>query len=162
VRKCLILDLDNTTWGGVIGDDGMEGIEIGDLGIGRAFSELQAWARQLKERGVILAVASKNDQAIASEPFRRHPDMALRLEDIAVFAANWQNKVDNITHIQSILDIGLDAMVFLDDNPAERALVKAALPDVCVPDLPVDPVDYLPFVRRLNLFETASVSGEDA
>src|SRR5438270_1273866 len=107
-------------WGGVIGDDGLDGIEIGDLGVGVAFSNVQAWAKQLKERGIILAVSSKNDETIAKEPFLNHPDMVLRLEDIAVFAANWENKVDNLRHIQSILEIGFDSMVFVDDNPFER------------------------------------------
>jgi FkbH-like protein len=160
-KKCLILDLDNTLWGGVIGDDGIDGIEIGDLGIGMAFSQLQRWAKQLKQRGVILAVSSKNDAAIARGPFEKHPDMLLRLEDFAVFQANWDNKVDNIRHIQSILEIGFDSMVFLDDNPVERLMVKQALPDLCVPDLPEDPVGWLTYLRRLNLFETSSFTAED-
>jgi FkbH-like protein len=161
-RKCLILDLDNTVWGGVIGDDGMDKIEIGELGNGRLFSEIQAWAKSLKERGIVLAVCSKNDERTASEPFDSHPDMVLRLADIAVFVANWENKVDNIRHIQSILEIGFDSMVFLDDNPAEREIVRTHIADVCVPDLPEDPADWLPFLRRLNLFETASLTNEDA
>jgi FkbH-like protein len=161
IKKCLVMDLDNTLWGGVIGDDGVAGIELGDLGIGRAFSELQRWAKQLKERGVILAVSSKNQPEIAREPFEQHPDMVLRLDDIAVFQANWDNKVDNIRHIQSILEIGFDAMVFLDDNPAERLQVKTALPQLSVPELPEDPADWVTFLRRLNLFETVAVTAED-
>jgi FkbH-like protein len=160
-KKCLVLDLDNTLWGGVIGDDGVDGIEIGDLGLGMAFSQIQRWAKELKERGVILAVSSKNDAAIARQPFESHPDMVLRLDDIAVFQANWENKVDNIRHIQSILEIGFDSMVFLDDNPAERLMVKQGLPDLCVPDLPEDPVGWLTYLRRLNLFETSSFTAED-
>jgi len=160
-KKCLILDLDNTTWGGVIGDDGMENIQIGSLGIGKAFSELQRWAKELKERGIILAVCSKNTDHIAREPFEKHPDMVLRLEDISIFVANWQNKADNIRHIQSVLNIGFDSMVFLDDNPFERNLVRDQLPTVTVPELPEDPAEYLPYLRRLNLFETASYSAED-
>src|SRR5262249_50390790 len=96
------------------------------------------------------------------EPFERHPEMVLRMEDIAVYSANWETKVDNIRHIQSILEIGFDAMVFLDDNPAEREIVRTNLPDVTVPELPEDPVEWLPFLRRMNLFETASVSAQDA
>lgn len=160
-KKCLILDLDNTTWGGIIGDDGMEGIQIGDLGLGKAFTDLQLWAKELKKRGIIIAVCSKNTENIAKEPFISHPDMKLRLEDIAVFVANWETKVDNIRHIQSILNIGFDSMVFLDDNPFEREMVKQNIPDITVPDLPEDPAEYMPYLRTLNLFETASFTEED-
>ena len=161
-NKCLILDLDNTTWGGIIGDDGMEGIQVGHLGLGKVYSELQHWAKQLKQRGIILAICSKNTEEIAKEPFNSHPDMVLRMEDIAVFVANWETKVDNIRYIQSILNIGFDSMVFIDDNPFEREMVKSAIPEITVPDLPEDPVDYLIYLRSLNLFETASFTEEDA
>ncbi|MDW3650644.1 MAG: HAD-IIIC family phosphatase [Bacteroidia bacterium] len=161
IKKCLILDLDNTLWGGVIGDDGLEGIQIGSLGIGKAFTELQGWAKALKERGIILAICSKNTEEIAKEVFEKHEEMILRLDDIAVFVANWSNKADNIRHIQQVLNIGFDSMVFLDDNPAERALVQKELPEVSVPDLPQDPAEYLPFLRKLRLFETLSLSSLD-
>jgi FkbH-like protein len=162
-KKCIVLDLDNTLWGGVIGDDGIENIQIGgDLGLGKAFSNLQIWLRNLKERGIILAVSSKNTEAIAREVFEKHPGMILRLDDISVFAINWETKVDNILFIQSILNIGFDSMVFLDDNPFERAIVKQHIPDITVPDLPEDPAEYLFYLQTLNLFETASFSGEDA
>jgi len=160
-KKCLILDLDNTTWGGIIGDDGMEGIQVGHLGMGKAFTELQLWAKQLKQRGIILAICSKNTESIAMEPFQSHPDMVLRLEDIAVFVANWETKVDNIRHIQSILNIGFDSMVFVDDNPFEREIVRSSIPDIAVPELPEDPSEYLIYLRSLNLFETASFTEED-
>lgn len=160
-KKCLILDLDNTTWGGIIGDDGMEGIQIGDLGIGKAFTELQLWILELKKRGIILAVCSKNSEEIAKEPFEKHPDMKLHLDDIAVFVANWENKVDNIRYIQSVLNIGFDSMVFLDDSPFEREIVKMAIPEITVPSLPEDPAEYLIYLRSLNLFETASFTDED-
>jgi FkbH-like protein len=160
-KKCLILDLDNTMWGGIIGDDGMEGIQIGDLGIGKAFVEFQLWIKELKYRGIIIAVCSNNTEEIAKEPFISHPDMALKLEDIAVFVANWENKVDNIRHIQSILNIGFDSMVFLDDNPFEREMVKKGIPELTVPSLPEDPAEYLIYLRSLNLFETASFTDED-
>jgi FkbH-like protein len=160
-KKCLILDLDNTIWGGVIGDDGMENIQLGDLGIGKAFTELQLWAKQLKERGIILAVCSKNNEETAKEPFEKHPDMALALDDIALFVANWDNKVDNIRYIQNVLNIGFDSMVFLDDNPFERNMVRTHLPEVMIPELPEDPALYLEYLRKLNLFETASFSEED-
>jgi FkbH-like protein len=160
-KKCLILDLDNTLWGGIIGDDGIENIQIGDLGIGKAFTELQLWMKELKQRGIILAVCSANSEAIAKEPFEKHPDMVLRLEDIAVFVANWNNKAENIRYIQSILNIGFDSMVFLDDNPFERNLVKTHIPEITIPDLPEDPAEYLGYLRTLNLFETSSVTDED-
>lgn len=162
INKCLILDLDNTVWGGIIGDDGINNIQIGELGIGKAFSELQMWAKQLKERGIILAICSKNSEKIAKEPFIKHPDMVLHLDDISVFVVNWENKIDNIKYIQSILNIGFDSMVFVDDSSFERNMVKKMLPEVTVPELPEDPVDYVPYLRSLNLFETISYSDEDS
>lgn len=161
-KKCLILDLDNTLWGGIIGDDGIEGIQIGELGIGKAFTELQLWAKQLKERGIILAVSSKNDSEVAKNAFDNHPDMVLSYEDFAVFNANWDNKADNIKQIQQILNIGFDSMVFLDDNPFERNMVRNFLPEVTIPELPEDPAEYLTYLRSLNLFETSSYSEEDS
>jgi FkbH-like protein len=161
IRKCLILDLDNTLWGGVIGDDGMENIQLGSLGIGKAFTEFQYWLKKLKQRGIILAVCSKNTEAIAKAPFEDHPDMVLHLSDIAVFIANWESKVDNIRRIQSILNIGFDSMVFLDDNPVEREMVSQAIPAITIPQLPEDPADYLEYLYTLDLFETSSLSAED-
>jgi len=161
-KKCLILDLDNTTWGGIIGDDGLEKIQIGSLGIGKAFTEFQYWVKALQKRGIILAICSKNDEDKAKEPFEKHPDMVLKLDDIAVFVANWDNKADNIRKIQSILNIGFDSMVFLDDNPFERNIVRENLPEVCVPELPEDPAGYLEYLYGLNLFETSSFSENDA
>lgn len=160
-KKCIILDLDNTLWGGIIGDDGVEKIQIGNLGIGKAFSEFQHWIKKLKNRGIILAVCSKNTEAVAKEPFEKHPDMVLRLDDISVFVANWENKADNIRHIQQILNIGFDSMVFIDDNPFERNLVKENIPELTVPEMPEDPSEYLEYLYALNLFETISFSKED-
>lgn len=161
-KKCLILDLDNTVWGGVIGDDGIEGIELGHgLGIGKAFTEFQMWIKKLKQRGIIICVASKNNEDTAKEPFEKHPDMVLKLDDIAVFQANWETKVDNIRTIQSILNIGFDSMVFLDDNPFERNIVRENIPGITVPELPEDPAMYLEYLYSLNLFETASYSNAD-
>ena len=161
-KKCLIIDLDNTMWGGIIGDDGMENIQIGALGIGKAFTEFQYWVKKLKNRGVIIAICSKNTESIAMEPFEKHPDMVLKMDDIAVFIANWDNKADNIRKIQKILNIGFDSMVFLDDNPFERNIVRENLPDVAVPELPADPADYLEYLYSLHLFETTSFSDLDA
>lgn len=161
-KKCLILDLDNTVWGGVVGDDGLEGIQLGHgLGIGKAFTEFQMWVKKLKQRGIIICVASKNNEDTAKEPFEKHPDMILKLDDIAVFQANWETKVDNIRSIQSILNIGFDSMVFLDDNPFERNIVRENIPGITVPELPEDPGNYLEYLYSLNLFETASYSNAD-
>lgn len=161
-KKCIVLDLDNTLWGGVIGDDGLEGIQLGDFGTGKAFTRFQKWIKELGGRGIIICVCSKNEEGIAKEVFEKHPDCVLRLEDIAVFAANWNNKVDNLHHIRSTLNIAFDSMVFVDDNPFERGMVKEAIPELEVPEIPEDPVDYLPFLQSLNLFETVSYTAEDA
>lgn len=161
-KKCLILDLDNTVWGGVVGDDGLEGIQLGHgLGIGKAFTEFQMWVKKLKNRGIIICICSKNDEDKAKEPFEKHPDMILRLDDIAVFMANWETKVDNIRAIQKILNIGFDSMVFLDDNPFERNIVRENIEGITVPELPEDPAEYLEFLYGQNLFETAAYSNAD-
>ena len=159
--KCVILDLDNTVWGGIIGDDGIENIQIGQLGIGKAYTEFQHWIKKLQQRGIILAICSKNTESVAREPFEKHPDMVLQLSDIAVFMANWDNKVDNIRKIQRILNIGFDSMVFLDDNPFERNIVRENIKGIIIPELPEDPALYLDYLYGLNLFETISYSGED-
>lgn len=162
IKKCVVLDLDNTLWGGVIGDDGLAGIEIGELGRGHVFTDLQLYFRQLKDRGILLAVCSKNDEATAREPFEKHEEMVLRLSDFAMFVANWEDKASNIRHIQQTLNIGLDSIVFIDDNPFERNLVRNMIPDICVPELPDDPAGYLGYLQNENLFEVASYSSEDA
>ena len=162
VKKCLVLDLDNTLWGGVIGDDGLSGIQIGELGTGHAFSDFQKWLKELKNRGILLTVCSKNNEDTAKEPFEKHPEMVLRLEDFSMFVANWEDKARNIRTIQQALNIGMDSMVFLDDNPFERELVRTMIPEITVPELPEDPALYLQYLRGLDLFETASYSREDA
>lgn len=162
VKKCLVLDLDNTLWGGVIGDDGLSGIQIGELGTGHAFSDFQKWLKELKNRGILLTVCSKNNEETAKEPFEKHPEMVLRLEDFSMFVANWEDKARNIRTIQQALNIGMDSMVFLDDNPFERELVRIMIPEITVPELPEDPALYLQYLRGLDLFETASYSREDA
>jgi len=161
-HKCIILDLDNTLWGGVVGDDGIEGIQLGHgLGIGKVFSEFQMWVKKLAQRGIIVCIVSKNDEKTAKYAFEKHPDMVLKMDDIAVFMANWENKADNIRTIQSILNIGFDSMVFIDDNPFEREMVKNSIPQITVPDMPEDPAEYLEFLYSQNLFETASFSQGD-
>jgi FkbH-like protein len=162
VTKCLILDLDNTLWGGVVGDQGHLGIDVGAHGDGEAFFHFQHYLLSLKRRGIILTVCSKNDLSNALQPFSENPDMVLRRDDIAVFIANWENKADNIRTIRDRLNIGLDSMVFLDDNPFERNLVRQLVPEVIVPELPEDPAEYVRFLSALNLFETTSYSSADA
>lgn len=161
LHKCVILDLDNTLWGGVIGDDGIENIQIGELGQGRAFTDFQRWLKELKNRGILLAVCSKNQEYIAKEPFISHPEMTLHLDDFVIFVANWQDKATNVQYIRDKLNIGIDSMVFVDDNPFERNLVRTAFPELTVPDLPEDPAQYVGYLKSLNLFETASFSDED-
>ena len=159
--KCVVLDLDNTLWGGIIGDDGLDGIQIGDLGIGKAFSEFQKWLQLLRQRGIILCVCSKNNEKIAKEPFLKHPDMILSLNDIAVFVANWDNKVKNIEYIRNVLNIGYDSIVFIDDNPVERDMVKSAINQIIVPELPPDPTLYKEFLIKENFFEITNHSKLD-
>jgi len=163
IKKCLVLDLDNTLWGGIVGDDGWENIQVGHgLGIGKAFTEFQHWIKKLKNRGIIITVCSKNDEDKARSPFEKNPEMVIKIEDIAVFVSNWDNKADNIRLIQGILNIGFDSMVFLDDNPFERSMVREHVPGITVPELPEDPGEYLEYLYTLNLFETASYTDADA
>ncbi len=160
-KKCVVLDLDGTLWGGTIGDDGVGGIKLGVGADGEAFVDFQRWLRGLKERGILLAVCSKNEEEAAKEPFTHHPDCQLRLEDFAAFRANWSPKVDNVRHIAQVLNIGLDSFVFIDDNPVERGLMRTHLPMVEVPELPQDVSDYIEAIERHCLFETVSLSKED-
>ena len=159
--KCVVVDLDNTLWGGVIGDDGIEGIVIGHTGDGEPYVRVQQFLRELARRGILLAVCSKNEEAAALQPFRDHPEMVLGEEDFALFVANWDSKADNLRVIQQRLNIGFDAMVFLDDNPFERNLVRRYLPEVIVPELPDEPAEYVRALAELNLFETSSFTAAD-
>jgi FkbH-like protein len=160
--KCLVLDLDNTVWGGVIGDDGLEGIAIGQGSpLGEAYTAFQEYVRELSRRGVILAVCSKNDEANAVEPFEKHPEMVLKRGDIAAFVANWSNKADNIRAIAQELNIGLDSLCFIDDNPFERNLVRQELPMVAVPEVSDDPTGYPMALADGGYFEGLAVTDED-
>jgi FkbH-like protein len=161
-KKVLILDLDNTVWGGVIGDDGIEGIQIaqGDAR-GEAHLAVQRLALDLRQRGIILAVSSKNSDGVAREPFQNHSEMLLRLEHIAVFQANWDDKATNVKAIAEELSLGLDAMVFLDDNPVERGLVRQLLPQVAVPELPEEPAYYSRTLAAAGYFEAVAFAAED-
>jgi FkbH-like protein len=161
-KKVLVLDLDNTVWGGIIGDDGMDGIRIaqGDA-VGEAHLSLQRYALAMRERGVLIAISSKNTDEVAREVFRSHPEMLLREQHIAVFQANWDDKASNITAIAETLSLGLDSLVFVDDNPVERALVRRFLPQVAVPELPDDPAIYVRTVAAAGYFEALGFSEED-
>ena len=160
--KCLVLDLDNTLWGGVVGDDGLSGIVLGQgSGQGEAFVEFQRYVKGLSLRGVILAVCSKNDRENALEPFERHPEMVLRTKDIACFVANWTDKATNLRSIAKQLNIGLDALVFVDDNPSERELVRRELPMVAVPEMPEDPAGYAATLAAAGYFEGLRTTEED-
>ena len=161
-RKCLVLDLDNTLWGGVIGDDGVDGIVLGEGSAeGEAYLALQRYAKRVGDAGIILAICSKNDPAIAEAAFREHPEMLLRRDDIAAFAVSWDDKAENLQRIARQLNIGLDSLVFIDDNPAERARVRDSLPMVAVPELPPDPAHYVACIAAGGYFETVSLTAED-
>jgi FkbH-like protein len=161
-RRVLVLDLDNTLWGGVVGDDGIEGLALGTGSpLGEAYLALQRMALSLKERGIILCVSSKNDEAIALDAFRNLPEMILKEDDIVAFRVNWDDKAANIKALATALDLGLDAFVFLDDNPAERKRVRDALPSVAVPELPDDPSDWPAVFQAAGYFEQAGFSAED-
>jgi FkbH-like protein len=161
-RKCLVLDLDNTLWGGVIGDDGLGGIVLGNGSpAGEAFLSVQQAALALRARGVVLAVSSKNDDEVARSPFRQHPEMLLMESHIAVFQANWRDKAANLKAIAETLNIGIDSLVLLDDNPAERAQVRGALPEVAVPELPEDPAFFAQTLLAAGYFESIAFTAED-
>ena len=161
-RKVLILDLDNTVWGGVIGDDGLEGIKIaqGDA-TGEAHLAVQRLALDLRQRGIVLAVSSKNTDEVARTPFEQHPEMLLKLDHIAVFQANWNDKATNIQAIAEELSLGLDSLVFLDDNPVERGLVRKLIPQVAVPELAEDPSSYARTLTAAGYFEAVAFASED-
>ena len=160
-KKCLVLDLDNTLWGGVIGDDGLQNLVLGkDHPVGEAYLDFQRYVKNLRRRGVILAVCSKNDPENAKEGFS-HPDGILKLEDFSVFKANWNTKPENIREIAAELNIGLDSMVFVDDNPAERALVEEQLPEVAVPNVGSDVSSFAQVLEHERYFEIDKIVADD-
>ena len=161
-KRCLVMDLDNTMWGGVVGDDGIDGINIspGDP-TGEAHLELQRTALEFRRRGVVLAVSSKNTDSVARAVFDKHPIMILKPSDISIFQANWEDKASNITSIAKSLNLGLDSIVFIDDNPMERELVRDLLPAVEVLEVPQDPTDYACLLRLSGFFEAIKITTED-
>ena len=161
-KKCLVLDLDNTLWGGVIGEEGPEGIEIGPGGAAaEAFLDFQRAIAMLKSRGIMLAINSKNNEEDVREVFRLRSDMPLKMEDFSALRINWQNKHDNLVAIAEELNIGIDSLVFVDDNPAECTLIEEMLPAVKVVRLPADPADYAEALLGLMEFEKLSITAED-
>jgi FkbH-like protein len=162
-KKVLVLDLDNTLWGGVVADDGLEGIELGDTSPrGEAFKAFQKYIASLKQRGVLLAVCSKNDFAKAAEPFEKHPEMVLKMEDIVSFKANWEPKSENIRAMAKELNLGLDSFVFVDDNPAEIEIVRQFVPEVETILLGPDPSEYTGQLADCRFFEPRSLTSEDS
>jgi FkbH-like protein len=160
--KALVLDLDNTLWGGVVGDDGVEGLVLGQGSpLGEAFADFQRYAHELSRRGVILGVVSKNDEKNALEPFDRHPEMVLKRDDIASFVANWSDKPTNLRMVAEELNIGIDTLVFVDDNPFERDLVRRELPMVAVPEISDDPTSYAQTLADAGYFEAVAITTED-
>lgn len=160
-RKCLVLDLDNTLWGGVIGDDGLEGIKLGrETPEAEAYTAFQEYCLELRNRGVLLAVCSKNDEANARLGLA-HPDAVLKAEHFACIKANWEPKHTNIAEIAKELNLGPDSFVFVDDNPVERAIVSAQLPMVAVPDVGTNVLEFIPALERMRYFESPSLSKED-
>jgi FkbH-like protein len=160
-RRAVVVDLDNTLWGGVVGDDGLSGIVLGGGTAGEAYQDFQVALKELTGRGILLAVCSKNDPEVALAPFREHPEMVLKEDDIAAFVANWEPKSENIRTISSTLGLGLASLTFLDDNPYERAEVRRALPEVDVPVLPDDPTSFRRTLEEYPYFEPAAFTPAD-
>ncbi len=162
-RKCVVLDLDNTLWGGVAGEDGLHGIKIGGTAApGNAFADFQMALNGLRRRGILLALCSKNNPDDVWPIFDTHPDIPLKREHFAAARINWQDKATNIREIARELNLGLDSLVFLDDNPAERGLVRQELPGVLVPEMPRDPAYYTRLLLGLDVFETLALTDEDS
>jgi len=162
-KKCLVLDLDNTLWGGVIGEDGLQGIELSTTKEGSRFRDFQKRIKDLKDQGVLLTIVSKNNEEDAMEAIREHPDMVLREDDFVIIKANWEPKPVNIQNIAKELNIGLDSLVFIDDNPIERESVKNALPEVIVPDFPKDTSTLESFAIEISkrYFPVLKLTDED-
>ncbi len=160
-KKCIVLDMDNTLWGGIIGEDGMEGIKLGNTSPGVEYVDFQRALLALYNRGVILAINSKNNPDDALQVLREHPYQVLREEHFAALRINWQSKVQNLIELAKEINIGLDSMVFIDDNPVEREQVRQALPEVMVVDLPKNPRLYRATLERLQVFDVLSLTPED-
>ena len=161
IAKALVVDLDNTLWGGVIGEDGMSGIKLGTEYPGAAYQALQRVMLDLAQRGILLAICSKNNSDDALEVLEKHPGMLLRPKNFSAMCINWNDKAQGLREIAAELNIGVDSLAFLDDNPFEREQLRGSLPEVCVIDLPEDPVQFAPTVRDCPVFERLTLSRED-
>jgi FkbH-like protein len=161
-KKVIVCDLDNTLWGGVVGDDGPQKIKLGPPDpLGECYQAMQLVLKGLRARGILLAISSKNDETLALSVLDSHPAMVLRKGDFVAWRINWDDKAKNIAAIAEELNLGLDSFVFLDDSPQERDQVRQLLPEVYTPDLPQSPSEYAPFVASLNCFETSTLGKED-
>jgi FkbH-like protein len=160
-KKCLVLDLDNTLWGGVVGEDGLNGLQLGMNGLGASFLAFQQVILDLWQRGIILAINSRNNESDALRVFREHPEMLLKEEHFAAKRINWNDKAANLKELAREINIGLDSLVFLDDDPVNRALVRSLVPEVETPELPADPRDYAKFLLQLPHFQSAAITDED-
>lgn len=160
-KKCLVIDLDNMLWGRIVGEDGIEGIALSPHGEGKPFYDFQKYIKTLKERGVILAIASSNNAADVLEVLQKHEHMVLREDDFAAIRANWNNKAQNIQEIADELNIGLDSLVFVDDDPHNRELVQSSIPEVEVIEMPDDPVEYVHALQKYKGFTSFVFTGED-
>jgi len=161
-RKLIILDLDDTLWGGIVGDIGWKNLRLGGHDhIGESYADFQRVLKSLTNRGILLGIVSKNEETIALEAIKSHPEMVLRLDDFAGWKINWNDKAQNVVDLVSDLNLGLQSVVFIDDNPVERARVREALPEVLVPELPVNKMLYSSALLSLHCFDTPSISRED-
>ena len=161
-KKCIVVDLDNTLWGGIIGEDGFDGIRLGPQPPGNAFVEFQKYLKALSQRGIILAINSKNNFNDAIEVIRKHPHMVLQESDFACIKINWNDKASNMREISHDLNIGLDSFVFFDDDPVNRELIKETMPEITTPDMPHDPSQYSEVIQSIHDFSTFQVTSEDS
>jgi len=160
-KKCIVLDLDNTLWGNIIGEDGFEGIKLGPYPEGRSFVEFQKVIKSLSENGIILAINSKNNQQDAMKAINEHPHMILREKDFSCIKINWNDKISNMREISNELNIGLDSIVFFDDDPVNRELLRMSIPEINTVELPKDPSTYAQILRNLNDFNTLKITKDD-
>lgn len=161
-RKLVVVDLDNTIWGGIVGDCGWEGLTLGGHdAVGEAFADFQMALKRLRSRGVLLAIVSKNDESVAMGAIEKHPEMLLRKDDFSAWRINWNDKAQNLVEIVAELNLGIGSVVFIDDNLAERARVAESLPEVYVPDWPSDPLEYPMTLAALGCFDSLALSEED-
>ena len=160
-KKCIVLDLDNTLWGGIIGEDGFDNIKLGDDAVGRSFVEFQKRLLALNQRGIILAINSKNNFEDAMEVIKKHPSMILREDNFACMKINWDDKVTNLQEISKELNIGLDSMVFFDDDLINQEFVKTSLPEVLVAELPNDSSQFAQIITKMKEFDVLKITEED-